>query len=89
MIHLSRKTEALARRLAAARGLTVEEAITQALEQSARDAGVVPDPRPRDQSAEAVALRRARIDQIVDEIAAMPILDPRFPREIMGDLNAL
>jgi len=29
------------------------------------------------------------MDQIVREIAAMPILDRRPPREIMDDLNAL
>jgi antitoxin VapB len=89
MINLSRQTEALARRLAAAQSLTVDDAIRQALEARARATGVLPEPdRPRDRSPEAVAARRARMDCIAREIAAMPILDGRSPREIMDDLNA-
>jgi antitoxin VapB len=88
MIYLSQDAEALARRLAAAQNLSVEEAVRQALEDRARVAGVMPQPRrPRDRSPEAVAARQARIDRIVEEIAAMPVLDPRSPREIMDDLN--
>ena len=50
----------------------------------------MPAPRHRrDQFPETVAARQVRIQQIVREIAAMPILDPRFPHEIMDDLNAL
>jgi antitoxin VapB len=89
MIDLSQETEALARRLADAQHVTVEDAIRRALEASARAAGVVIEPaRPREQSPDAVATRRARMDRIVREIAAMPILDRRSPREIMDDLNA-
>ena len=88
MIYLSQDAEALARRLAAAQNLSVEEAVRQALEDRARVAGVMPQPRrPRDRSPEAVAARQARIDRIVEEIAAMAVLDPRSPREIMDDLN--
>jgi hypothetical protein len=48
------------------------------------------EPRKRrDQSPAAVATRKASVDRIVEEIAAMPILDARSPREIMDDLNAL
>jgi hypothetical protein len=43
----------------------------------------------RDQSPAAVVARKACVDRIVEEIAAMPILDARSPREIMDDLNAL
>jgi antitoxin VapB len=90
MINLSPETVALAQRLGAAQGLSTEDAIKQAIEQCAREAGVVAEPeRRRDLSAEAVAARKARIDRIVDEIATMPVLDPRSPREIMDDLNAL
>ena len=90
MIDLSQETEALARRLADAQHVTIEDAIRRALEASAHAVGVMPEPgRPRDQSPEAAARRRARMDQIVREIAAMPILDRRSPREIMDDLNAL
>jgi antitoxin VapB len=77
MINLSQETEALAKRLAAAQRLSVEDAIRQALEACARAAGVLQErQRRRDQSPGA-------------EIAAMPILDPRSPNEIMDDLNAL
>jgi antitoxin VapB len=88
MINLSPETVALAQRLAAAHGVSLEEAIKQAIEQCAREAGVI-EPRQRDTSPEAIARRKAAIQQIVDEIAAMPILDPRSPREIMDDLNKL
>lgn len=89
MINLSAETEALARRLAQAKRLTVEDAIRVALEDKARAEGVVPEPRRRDQSAEAVAARRSRTDKLVATLAALPILDPRTPREIMDDLDAL
>ena len=87
MINLPQEIEALARRLADAESVSIEDAIRQALEARARAAGIVPEPRPR--SPEAIAARRARIDQIVREIAAMPVLDRRSPRKIMDDLNAL
>jgi antitoxin VapB len=90
MVHLSQETETLARRLAMAQGLSIEQAIKQALEQSARAAGVASGPQQRsDNSAKAVAARMARIDQVVDDLANMPVLDRRSPREIMSDLNAL
>ena len=90
MIDLSQETEALAKRLAAAQGLSVEDAIRLAVEEKARAAGVLPDPRhPRDQSPEAVAARHARTNRFVAALAAMPVLGPRSPQEIMDDLNAL
>jgi len=90
MIHLSQETEALARRLADAQHVTIEDAVRRALEASAHAAGVLPEPgRPRDRSPEAAARRRARMDRMVRDIANMPMLDRRSPREIMDDLNAL
>jgi antitoxin VapB len=90
MINLSPQTIALAQRLAAAQGISIEEAIKQAVEQCAREAGVVAEPKQRrDISAGAIAARKARMDRIADEIATMPVRDPRSPREIMDDLNAL
>ena len=90
MINLSQETETLAKRLADAQRLSVEDAIRLAIEERAHAAGVLPKPqRPRDQSPEAVAARRARTNRFVAELAAMPILDPRSPGEIMDDLNAL
>jgi antitoxin VapB len=89
MINLSQETEALAKRLAETQRLSVEDAIRLALEEKARAAGVVMEPRrPRDQSPEAIAARRARTNRFVAELAAMPVLDPRSPHEIMDDLNA-
>ena len=89
MINLSQDIEALARRLAQAQRLTVEETIRRALEDRARAEGVVVEPHRRDQSPDAVAARRLRTDKLVETIAALRILDPRSPREIMDDLNAL
>ena len=90
MISLSQETEALALRVAAAQKVPVEDAIRQALETWARVAGVLQEPQKRrDASPAAVAARKASVDRIVAELAAMPILDPRSPREIMDDLNAL
>ena len=48
MLDLSQETEALARRLAAAQRLSVEEAVRQALEERARKAGVAPADVRRD-----------------------------------------
>jgi antitoxin VapB len=90
MINLSQETEALAKRLADTQRLSVEDAIRLALEEKARAAGVVMEPRhSRDQSPEAVAARHARTDRFVAELAAMLVLDPRSPREMMDDLDAL
>src|SRR5258708_6375229 len=92
MINLSQETITLARRLAAAQGISIEDAIAQAVEQRAQESGVTAtyeQGRQRDVSPSAVAARKARMDRIVNEIAALPVLDPRSPREIMDDLNAL
>ncbi len=89
MITLPQETEALARRLAQMKHTTVEDAIRVALEDKARSDGIMPEPRRRDQSAEAVAARRSRTDELVATLAALSILDSRAPREIMEDLDAL
>ena len=91
MINLSQETEALAHRLAVAQGVSLDAAIRLALEEKARASGLAaPQPlRTRDRSAEAVAARRARTDKLVAVLAAMPVLDPRSPHEIMDELNAL
>jgi hypothetical protein len=86
MIHLSPKAEALARRLAEAQSLSIEDAVTRALEASVASAAPSRLP-PHDDSPTAVAARRKRIEQIICEVAAMPVLDRRSPREIMDDLN--
>jgi antitoxin VapB len=89
MIHLSRETEALAQQLAAAHRLTIEDMIRMILEQRARAEGLIVGTQSRDQSAEAVAARRSRTDALVAKFAALPVLDPRSPREIMDDLDPL
>jgi hypothetical protein len=48
MIHLSRETEVLALRLAAAQRVSVEDAIREALEARARVAGIIPSPAGHD-----------------------------------------
>jgi antitoxin VapB len=84
MIDLSQETETLARRLAEAQHISLDDAVREALEERARAKGVTLEARrPR---------RRLTVDQILavgDEIAAMPLLDTRSPREIMDDINAL
>jgi antitoxin VapB len=92
MINLSQETEALAKRLATMQSLSVEDAIRLALEEKARTSGIavhVQARRPRDQSPEAFAARRARTNQFVADLAAMPVLDSRSPRDIMDDLDSL
>lgn len=82
MINLSQETEALAQRLAAAQRLSVEAAIRQALLTQARTTGIEPEKSRRRMSVEQMLALGA-------EIAALPVLDPRSPNEIMDDLNAL
>jgi antitoxin VapB len=80
MIDLSDETEALVHRIAMARGISIEEAIVRAIEESAQTAGVA---RPR---------RRQTAEQMLavgDEISALPLLDPRSPRDIMDAVNVL
>ena len=85
MIDLSQETEALARRLAAAQSVAVDTAVRRALEALAQTTDIAPEPRGR--SPKAVATRRARMEQLADEIAALPIRDPRSPREIVDDIT--
>ena len=90
MINLSRETVAFAERLAAAKSLSVEDAIRRAWKpglarrtlQRRRGGRAILPPA-------AVARRKASIDRTVAEIAGLPILDPRSPREIMDDLDSL
>ena len=83
MINLSHETEILAARVAAAQRVSVDMAVRRALEAQARAAGVETGMRPR---------RRMTVEQMTAlgaEIAALPLLDPRSPNEIMDDINAL
>lgn len=87
MINLSQENEVLASRLAAAQRVSVDEAIRRALEAQARAVGV--EPKHRDRSPAAIAKRKAGMEQAIADFAAMPVLDPRSPNEIMDDINAL
>ena len=84
MLRLLPETARLAERLAHVQGLSTEEAIKRAIEASARVAGLAAESqRPR---------RRMTVEEMLAagaEVAAMPLLDPRPPGEIMDDLNAL
>lgn len=82
MISLSDETEVLARRLAEAHHVTVEDAVRQALEARARATGLLPEPQTT-----SAAERRTELARIVREIAALPVLDNRSPQQIMDDLN--
>jgi antitoxin VapB len=90
MITLSEETETLARRVAVAKSLPVEDAVRRALEAFERGTPLLPEPaKPRDLSPGAVAARKASIDRLVAEIAALPVLDPRPVEEIVDDLNSI
>ena len=82
MITLSQDVEILARRLAAVERTTVEDAIRRALMDRAQANGIVPAMRRQ---------RRMTAEQMLAvgaEIAAMPLIAPRLPREIMDDLGS-
>jgi hypothetical protein len=90
MTLLSRETEAMAARLAAANRISVDEAVRQALEVWARAESFPGQARDAQGLSPAdVAERNASIDRIVAEIAALPVLDPRSPEDIMDDLAPL
>ena len=83
MISLSEDTEALAMRVAEAQSVTVDVAVRRALERQATDAGLAIEPTRETR-------RRMSIEEMLavgDEIAAMPLLDRRSPREILDELN--
>ncbi len=77
MIMLPSDTEELARRVAVKTGKAPEVVIREALEERARDEGVIV-PRP------AKKLDMEKIRAIIEHTASLPILDPRNPDEIIG-----
>ena len=76
MLDLSQETEALARRLAAAQRLSIDEAIRQALEERARSAGLWPADADRDRKA-------WRIEEIPDEYMDL-VRKAQAPEEAKG-----
>ena len=90
MINLSQETEALAQRVALAKRVGVDDAFAARLKIRRRPRALPLSLAGRcDQSAEAVAARHARIDEIVREVAALPVLDPRPTQALIDDLNEL
>jgi antitoxin VapB len=82
-IELSPATLAMAQRLALAKGTSVAAIVERAVEESARAAGVATEAPPR---------RRMTVEQmqaLAAEIAAMPLLDPRSPQEIIDEINEI
>ena len=80
MIELSDDIDTLARKIATARGVSVEDAVAWAIQEGAHRSGLGRQ-RRRMTSAQMLA--------VGDEIVALPLLDPRSPREIMQEINAL
>jgi len=79
MIHLSHQTEMLARSVAAARGITVEEAIRLALEESRKNLSVSSS---REDLSRDELIRR--MEEISARCATRPLIDPRSRDEIIG-----
>jgi antitoxin VapB len=75
------ETERLAKEVAKAKGKPVALVVRDAIEASAREAGVIAIERPRRLTA---AEKRKRLLEISDRSAARPVLDPRTPDEILG-----
>ena len=79
MIQLSHKTEKLARQIALTRGVSLEEAVKLAIEESSKQVA-----RP----AFATKLTREELIRRMEEISARcgarPLVDPRSPDELIG-----
>lgn len=74
------KADRLARELAEVTGETLTEAITRALEERLA----------KQRKAMSLEERRARIEKLLSEFDALPVLDDRSPDEIIGyDENGL
>jgi antitoxin VapB len=74
------ETERLARKVAKARGKALSDVVRDAIEASAREAGLPVAPAAKLSPDE----KRRRMLEISERSAARPILDPRPPDEILG-----
>jgi antitoxin VapB len=74
------ETERLAQKLAEVKGCALSAVVREAIEASARDAGVLIARRSKLSAAE----KRQRLIEIADRSAARPIRDPRTAEEILG-----
>lgn len=83
------ETERLARDLAARSGESVEAVVRAALKDRA-DATPAPSAAQAEAPPEVQSRRRAALLAFREEIAKLPVLDPRSPDEILGyDENGL
>ena len=83
MLQLTHDTEQLARKVAARIGRRPEDLIRAALEREAKALGV--------QTDEPIK-HRMTVEQMMafgTKVSALPLLDPRSPKEILDDLNEL
>ena len=74
------ETERLALKIAKARGQSLAVVVRDAIEASARQAGLLDEGPSRRSAAE----KRRRLLEISERSAARPILDPRPADEILG-----
>jgi antitoxin VapB len=79
VLHLSPETEALAKRIAEAWHVPVEQAVRLAVEASAR---IAAEPPPRPEMSKAELIRR--MEEISARSGARPLVDPRSPDELLG-----
>ncbi|PDV89189.1 hypothetical protein CO652_06020 [Rhizobium sp. H4] len=81
MLQVPQETERLARLVADRTGRSAEDVVRIAIEREAITFGVLDKPKHRMTAEEMLAFG--------ERIAAMLVLDPRSPQEIMDDLNAI
>ena len=74
------ETERLAKEVAKAKGKSVASIVRDAIEASAREAGLLIARASWPSAAE----KRQRLLEISERNAARPILDPRMPDQILG-----
>jgi antitoxin VapB len=79
MLHLSPETEELAKRVAAAWHVPVEQAVKLAVEASAR---IAAQPPARQDLSRGELLRR--MEELSARAGGRPIVDPRSPDELLG-----
>jgi antitoxin VapB len=80
MIAMPLETEQLARLLAIKSGRTPEEVVKEAIEAKAREAGVP----LAEHGKPSTKLALDKLREIADRCAALPLIDPRSPDEIIG-----
>ena len=82
MIMLPNDTEELARRVAVKTGKSPEDVIREALEERARDVGVAVTAFEPAGPRKTIDMEKIRA--ILERTAALPVLDPRSPDDIIG-----